>query len=113
MGKSQAELREEVRRLKADIRRIHSEERLGAEVRKLHHRRARARISQAVGGTRRGIQHGVAAYRFLQKLEKRALKVHSNPKAFTAMIRANKRMSHAQKARALQKYIARHKRRTH
>src|SRR5947208_11626678 len=104
MSKSAAELREELRRVKADLRRIHTEERLGAELRTAHHKRARARISQAVGSTRRGIQHGVAAYRFLRKLERRALKTHSNPKAFTAMIRANKRMSHAQKARALQKY---------
>ena len=73
MGKSQAELREEVRRLKADIRRIRSEEHLGAEVRKLHHRRAKVRFGQLVGKYRRAGKH----FKDAVKLAKKEYRKHS------------------------------------
>ena len=67
MAKTQAELKEEVRRLKADIRRIQSEERLGSEVRKLHHRRAKVRFAQLVGKYRRAGMHFKGAVKLAKK----------------------------------------------
>jgi len=64
---SNAQLRAEIKRLRSDIRRIQSEERLGAEFRKVSHRRARVRFAQLTGKYRRAGHNFVAAVRLAQK----------------------------------------------
>ena len=48
----------------------------------------------------------------LASLKKRALKLHSNPKAFIAMLEGNKKLSAESKIQALKNYIRKHGRRS-